>query len=65
MNTRSAIRTVLAATLIGRRPVLSGVVYGICIWLGMNFVVVPPSNTGASAPQVALGVIMNLGFAML
>lgn len=50
--------------LIGKQPVVSGVVYGVCIWLVMNFVVVPLSNTGTAAPRLELGAIMNLGFAV-
>lgn len=50
--------------LIEKRPAVSGVVYGICIWLVMNFLVVPLSNAGTRTPRVELGAIMNLGFVM-
>ncbi|MBX7197884.1 MAG: DUF1440 domain-containing protein [Rhodospirillaceae bacterium] len=50
--------------LIEKQPMVSGVLYGIGIWLVMNFVVVPLSNTGTGAPPMALNAVMNLGFAM-
>ena len=50
--------------LIGKQPVAAGIAYGIGIWLVMNFLVVPLSHTGAKAPPVELGAILNLGFAM-
>ena len=49
---------------IGKQPAVSGVAYGIGIWVVMNFIVVPLSNTGTSAPRIELGAVMNLGFAM-
>lgn len=49
---------------ITRQPIVAGIAYGVGIWLVMNFLVVPLSNTGTRAPRIALGAIMNLGFAM-
>ncbi len=50
--------------LIRKQPIVSGFIYGIGIWLVMNFLVVPLSNAGAKAPPAELGAILNLGFAM-
>ena len=50
--------------LIEKRPVPWGLVYGVCIWLVMNFVVVPLSRTDTGAPRMELGAILNWGFAM-
>jgi hypothetical protein len=44
-------------TILRRQPILSGVVYGISVYLFMNFVVLPLSNAGS--PSRALPVVFN------
>jgi hypothetical protein len=49
--------------LLVRRPLLTGCVYGIGVWLMMNFVVIPLSAIGfrsLTAPTVINGLLVHL-----
>lgn len=47
------VRAARRLPLLVRRPVLMGMVYGVALYLVMNFVVVPLSAIGFHAPSVA------------
>ena len=52
---------------LGRRPVVSGLVYGVVVYLVMNFVVVPLSAAGRPLAWPPVPVLINglLGHALL
>jgi hypothetical protein len=50
-------------TLLTRRPIVWGVVYGVAVWLVMNFVVLPLSAAGRGAlawPVVVNGLLIHM-----
>lgn len=49
-------------SVIEKHPVLSGLIYGICIWFVMNMLVVPLSNVGSDFPKIQLDMIFSLVF---
>ena len=49
-------------SVIRKHPILSGLIYGSCIWFVMNLLVVPLSNVGSGFPQIQLDMIFNIGF---
>lgn len=50
--------------LLRRHSILSGLVYGVGMWVVMNFLVAPLSNTGRGFPQMSLDMIMSASFAI-
>lgn len=48
--------------LIRKHAVLSGLVYGGFMWVAMNFLVVPLSNTGADFPQINPDMMLSSSF---
>lgn len=54
--TGAATTYALAATrlpLLTRRPILSGSIFGVCVYIVMNFVVVPLSRIGGRGPSLS------------
>lgn len=47
-----------------RRPILSGVIYGVLVYIAMNFVVIPLSTIGFRWPRSVPLFLMSLGIHM-
>ncbi len=51
-------------SVVEKRPFFAGLVYGICIWLVMNLLVVPLSRAGKGLIPMKFELIMNTDFVM-
>ncbi len=49
---------------VRRSPAVSGICYGLFMWVVMNCLVLPLSNTGAGPVQLKPYTVLNLGFGM-